>query len=685
MDSEINTFTHNMMSHRQSRANSSHSQHSSTSKSSDNTRKSSSTRNALGKKASKNKPTNTPSSPNSLYRKFWSIIQPYVFNLPYATATLTLPPPSILTAHQKSSPSPTFNSPELLKYHIKIIVQIYESIYKNENRDVSGHMELLLTPKEKCAIADERIEEALRQWRLSYIKSVEKMLERRLERYDERFEKVSSMTPTLESIFAQIVDVIGKKYDKGSVMRLFVENMSVREKKIAEIDSRFVEEFDGIVERLNLTGNQISHVPSRMPSRMSILNLGANQLTDDSLREFASRGHDNLQHLGLSFNSLETCYFFGMSRPKAGDVEESSIKARFPNILSLDLSYNNICDVDKVIESLRSLPNLRLLQLNGNPMCLYKHYRELIISGLEELMVLDDQDVGEDERENSVATLREAEEARKNSLRLYEEAKAHSLEAEKTSADEPSDTAPSTNNMSIVQTHLPAPQMDPSTVFIQFLIRKLSGVELLGTPPGEEEPPGKSKKPPKKKPKKGAVVEEAPEYAKIVEYQITLKFLNDVPTEWIREKEIIDVNINEVVEALIGEKRLFEALRLPVPCRIYRRSKEVLVSDDPDDTHEPDDPNAPPRVKNETTDFVGESCLDLSSFLEYPRQQNIDVAAEVSDISKVEQPVVGRMTLRGEVNLCHERPATVVVEEEEPVDDKKKKGQGAAKGKNGKK
>ena len=69
-----------------------------------------------------------------------------------------------------------------------------------------------------------------------------------------------------------------------------------------------------------------------------------------------------------------------------------------PNLISLDLSFNNLTDLQSMVAGLQTLPHLRLLLLQGNPLALVPHYRGLTIDSLARLCVLDDITVSSNEK-----------------------------------------------------------------------------------------------------------------------------------------------------------------------------------------------------------------------------------------------------------------------------------------------
>ncbi|XP_073864312.1 leucine-rich repeat-containing protein 43 isoform X10 [Macaca fascicularis] len=69
-----------------------------------------------------------------------------------------------------------------------------------------------------------------------------------------------------------------------------------------------------------------------------------------------------------------------------------------PNLVSLDLGFNDLTDLQSMVASLRTLRHLRLLVLQGNPLALVPYYRGLTIDSLAQLCVLDDITVSPNEK-----------------------------------------------------------------------------------------------------------------------------------------------------------------------------------------------------------------------------------------------------------------------------------------------
>ncbi|XP_038619500.1 leucine-rich repeat-containing protein 43 [Tachyglossus aculeatus] len=160
--------------------------------------------------------------------------------------------------------------------------------------------------------------------------------------------------------------------------------LRVVDKGVKEIDSNLLK-FSNL-EELILTANRIRKINAEnLPQTLKVLELYGNEITDTE--GLCSHPPPKLQHLGLGsnrlFGSLETIYF----------------SANFwPNLVSLDLGFNDLTELQNVVSSLRPLRKLRLLVLQGNPLALVPSYRGFTIDSLSRLSVLDDITVSPDEK-----------------------------------------------------------------------------------------------------------------------------------------------------------------------------------------------------------------------------------------------------------------------------------------------
>uniref|UniRef100_A0A493SSM6 Leucine rich repeat containing 43 n=1 Tax=Anas platyrhynchos platyrhynchos TaxID=8840 RepID=A0A493SSM6_ANAPP len=84
-------------------------------------------------------------------------------------------------------------------------------------------------------------------------------------------------------------------------------------------------------------------------------------------------------------------------RPLHGPTEPGP-QGIAPNLVSLDLSFNNLTELLELVSQLSSLQKLRVLVLQGNPLALIPAYRGFVVDGLPQLSVLDDIHIEPDER-----------------------------------------------------------------------------------------------------------------------------------------------------------------------------------------------------------------------------------------------------------------------------------------------
>jgi Leucine-rich repeat (LRR) protein len=84
----------------------------------------------------------------------------------------------------------------------------------------------------------------------------------------------------------------------------------------------------------------------------------------------------SLKYLNLSFNLIE-------NRSLAGIID------KFPHLIALDLSYNNINDLKELVFVLSKVPSLKMLNIFGNPICLLRNTAAIIKNELPELIYLD--------------------------------------------------------------------------------------------------------------------------------------------------------------------------------------------------------------------------------------------------------------------------------------------------------
>ncbi|XP_057621512.1 leucine-rich repeat-containing protein 43 isoform X2 [Chionomys nivalis] len=140
------------------------------------------------------------------------------------------------------------------------------------------------------------------------------------------------------------------------------------------------------LEELILSANKIEEIDaSNLPPTLKVLELYGNLIS--SMVCLCSPPPPNLQHLGLGHNKL------------LGPLESLYVTSRnWPQLVSLDLGFNELTDLQSMIAGLCTLKHLRLLVLQGNPLALVPYYRGFTVDSLARLCVLDDITVSPSEK-----------------------------------------------------------------------------------------------------------------------------------------------------------------------------------------------------------------------------------------------------------------------------------------------
>lgn len=81
-------------------------------------------------------------------------------------------------------------------------------------------------------------------------------------------------------------------------------------------------------------------------------------------------------HLGLAMNKIR--------QPALAQIVKL-----FPNLFSLDASFNDLCEMSSAMTWLTKLESLKILFLEGNPLILTEKYRSIIIDRIPYLKLLD--------------------------------------------------------------------------------------------------------------------------------------------------------------------------------------------------------------------------------------------------------------------------------------------------------
>ncbi|CAD5113865.1 DgyrCDS3029 [Dimorphilus gyrociliatus] len=161
----------------------------------------------------------------------------------------------------------------------------------------------------------------------------------------------------------------------------FFKSLKISDKNIREIDAKMLLLTN--LEQLTLTANHIQSIESHhLPKKLQVLELYANEIS--SLADLCSKPPP-LLHLGLGRNIINT-------------TDDYITGGFWPNLLSLDMSFNDLSDLHDIIGKLQTLPKLRNLILQGNPISLIPGYRGYTIDCLRKLAYLDDRPITADEK-----------------------------------------------------------------------------------------------------------------------------------------------------------------------------------------------------------------------------------------------------------------------------------------------
>uniref|UniRef100_A0A8C3WR29 Leucine rich repeat containing 43 n=1 Tax=Catagonus wagneri TaxID=51154 RepID=A0A8C3WR29_9CETA len=171
---------------------------------------------------------------------------------------------------------------------------------------------------------------------------------------------------------------------KDSFLYTYFRSLRVVDKQVSLVDKdllKFVK-----LEELVLSANRIKEInAANLPPTLKVLELYGNNMT--SMECLCAHPPPGLQHLGLGHNKL------------LGPLESLYVTSdHWPNLVSLDLGFNDLTDLQSMVASLRTLQYLRLLVLQGNPLALVPYYRGFTTDSLSGLCVLDDVTVASSEK-----------------------------------------------------------------------------------------------------------------------------------------------------------------------------------------------------------------------------------------------------------------------------------------------
>ncbi|XP_053625801.1 uncharacterized protein LOC128683833 isoform X2 [Plodia interpunctella] len=189
------------------------------------------------------------------------------------------------------------------------------------------------------------------------------------------FRSANNLTEDMDKIIKNAV----KAGDQDGIMKDFylVDVLRVNDAKMTELDNG-LKKFKNLIT-LTLCGNYISDIDATcLPSSLRTLELQANRIK--SVHSFAEHLPNDLLYLGLSRNLLNDDSVEGFSHIPY-------------NITVLDLSDNDIYQLEPLLEILARLPNLSALHLAGNPCAVCAGYARVTLLKLPRLRWLDSREI----------------------------------------------------------------------------------------------------------------------------------------------------------------------------------------------------------------------------------------------------------------------------------------------------
>ncbi|XP_041692233.1 leucine-rich repeat-containing protein 43-like isoform X3 [Coregonus clupeaformis] len=180
----------------------------------------------------------------------------------------------------------------------------------------------------------------------------------------------SPQAPTLRELSVRTPELL-----HGNFIFSHFNTLRIVDKGVSIVDDGLLR-FSSLRE-LVLSANKISELQAEyLPCTLQVLELYANQVS--SLKGLCSQPLPCLQHLGLGCNRLGS----------PADIQYLT-GTLWPRLVSLDLSWSGFQGQQALVDALATLPCLRTLVLEGNPLTFTPSYPGFILDSLPRLLYLD--------------------------------------------------------------------------------------------------------------------------------------------------------------------------------------------------------------------------------------------------------------------------------------------------------
>ncbi|KAL9654603.1 hypothetical protein ABK040_006665 [Willaertia magna] len=180
---------------------------------------------------------------------------------------------------------------------------------------------------------------------------------------------------SVEEVISLVTSKVKKEYSLRTICNK-IRDIKFTKSKISSVDPKFVALVENL-ECLGLSANRIVKIDS-LPRNIFSLNAFSNNIEKVcNLKNFS-----NLLHLGLGGNQISNLNF----------LEGCTA------LMSVDLSFNNLLNMQDVLTSLSTLPSLKMLNLQGNCFTLLECYRGAVFSTIPGLETLDEVAYNEDSK-----------------------------------------------------------------------------------------------------------------------------------------------------------------------------------------------------------------------------------------------------------------------------------------------